>query len=220
MIIKEESWKKILINEFEKPYFDELKTFLTEERKKGNIFPNESEVFNAFESCPFDKVKVIILGQDPYPTIGHANGLAFSVNPDIRPLPKSLNNIFKEIESEFGSLNLKNGDLSFWANQGVLLLNNVLTVRESQPDSHKNKGWEKFTDEILRFLNSEKDGLVYMLWGKNAQQKGALIDQTKNLVLTSVHPSPLSAYRGFFGCNHFKLANDYLFNQGKEVISW
>ena len=162
----------------------------------------------------------MILGQDPYPTAGHANGLAFSVKSNIKPLPKSLQNIFKEIEIEYCFNGIQKGDLTKWASQGVLLLNNVLTVREGSPDSHKDIGWEVFTNNVLNLLNDSKEGIVYMLWGKNAQKKGALIDESKNLVLKSVHPSPLSAYRGFFGCNHFKLANDYLLKMKKSPINW
>ncbi len=220
MVITETSWNDKLRNEFNKTYFVELEDFINEERKHFKIFPNEKNVLKAFESCPLDHVKVVIIGQDPYPTIGHANGLAFSVNSDVYPLPKSLGNIFKEIATEFNAPISNNGDLTSWAEQGVLLLNNVLTVRESAPDSHKNKGWEIFTDEVLNILNQERRGLVYMLWGKNAQEKGRLIDETKNLVLKSVHPSPLSAYRGFFGCNHFLLTNEYLEKTGKKPITW
>lgn len=220
MEFKALSWKVKLKETLESDTFKELNGLLKEERLKYNVFPDSDNVFKAFESCSFEDVRVVILGQDPYPTPGHANGLAFSVKSNIKPLPKSLQNIFKEIDSEFGFTGEQNGDLTRWANQGVLLLNNVLTVRQGFPDSHKGIGWEIFTDAVLTLLNETQEGIVYMLWGKNAQQKGALIDETKNLVLKSVHPSPLSAYRGFFGCNHFKLANDYLIKKGKLPILW
>ena len=220
MEFKASSWKIKLRETLESDSIKELQIKLKEERLNFNVFPDTDNVFKAFESCSFEDVRVVILGQDPYPTLGHANGLAFSVKSKIKHLPKSLQNIFLEIESEFGFIGEQNGDLTRWANQGVLLLNNVLTVREGIPDSHKGIGWEVFTDAVLTLLNETKEETVYMLWGKNAQKKGELIDETKNLVLKSVHPSPLSAYRGFFGCNHFKLANDYLIKKGKQPIVW
>ncbi|MGC6433015.1 MAG: uracil-DNA glycosylase [Crocinitomicaceae bacterium] len=214
------SWNVNLKEILESDSFKELKVLIKKERLNYNVFPDEKNVFKAFESCSFEDVRVVILGQDPYPTAGHANGLAFSVKSNIKPLPKSLQNIFKEIEIEYGFNGIQKGDLTKWASQGVLLLNNVLTVREGSPYSHKGIGWEVFTNNVLNLLNDSKEGIVYMLWGKNAQKKGALIDESKNLVLKSVHPSPLSAYRGFFGCNHFKLANDYLLKMEKSPINW
>ncbi len=218
----EESWTRQLRNEFPKPYFQTLLEFVKNEYATNNkaIFPKESEIFGAFDSCPFDKVKVVILGQDPYPTKGHAHGLCFSVQPDVSPLPKSLNNIYKEIESDIGRPFYEHGDLNRWANQGVLLLNSVLTVREGKADSHKNKGWELFTDAVINQLNDHKSEIVYLLWGAKAMKKAENVNRDKNLVLTAPHPSPLSSYRGFFGCKHFSKTNDYLINHDKKVIKW
>ena len=218
----EASWKGLLKNELEQKYFIELwkkvKHFYQEDQ--GNIFPEEQQIFRAFHVCPFEKVKVVILGQDPYPTKGFANGLSFSVNDDVHPFPKSLNNIFKEIHDDLGKSLPENGNLTRWAEQGVLLLNTVLTVKEDTPDSHKGIGWEKFTNGVIELLSHQKKGVVFMLWGTKAREKRALINENKHLVLCSVHPSPLSAYRGFFGCKHFSKANDYLNENNLSVINW
>lgn len=218
----EASWKGLLKNELEQKYFIELwkkvKHFYQEDQ--GNIFPEEQQIFRAFHVCPFEKVKVVILGQDPYPTKGFANGLSFSVNDDVHPFPKSLNNIFKEIHDDLGKSLPENGNLTRWAEQGVLLLNTVLTVKEGTPDSHKGIGWEKFTNGVIELLSHQKKGVVFMLWGTKAREKRALINENKHLVLCSVHPSPLSAYRGFFGCKHFSKANDYLNENNLSVINW
>jgi len=218
----EDSWKNVLSEEFEKPYFTELTRFIRNEyqNKPGKIFPKGNQIFNALNFCPLSKVKVVILGQDPYPTIGHAHGLCFSVEEQVRPLPKSLNNIFREIENDLGITNPENGNLLRWANQGVLLLNAVLTVEEGKPDSHSKIGWEQFTDAIIKSLNENSEGIVYLLWGSKAQEKASKVDQQRNLILKSVHPSPLSAYRGFFGSGHFSKTNEYLINQGKNPINW
>jgi uracil-DNA glycosylase len=216
------SWKEILNDELQKPYYveltDEVKRLYI--AKKDFIFPEESEVYRAFDLCPFDDIKVVILGQDPYPTRGHANGLCFSVEPSVRPFPKSLNNIFKEIKDDLGKPIPSNGNLERWAKQGVLLLNTILTVEEGRPDSHKNIGWEKFTDAVIRKINSEKEGIVIMLWGSKAIAKEDMIDKSKHFILKSVHPSPLSAYRGFFGCKHFSKSNEFLRMLEKPEIDW
>lgn len=216
------SWKEILNDELQKPYYveltDEVKRLYI--AKKDFIFPEESEVYRAFDLCPFDDIKVVILGQDPYPTRGHANGLCFSVEPSVRPFPKSLNNIFKEIKDDLGKPIPSNGNLERWAKQGVLLLNTILTVEEGKPDSHKNIGWEKFTDAVIRKINSEKEGIVIMLWGSKAISKEEMIDKSKHFILKSVHPSPLSAHRGFFGCKHFSKSNEFLRMMEKPEIDW
>jgi uracil-DNA glycosylase len=216
------SWKEILHNEFTKPYFTQLKEEVKRLyiAKKGSIFPKGSLIFRAFDLCPFNDVKVVILGQDPYPTKGHAHGLCFSVEPNIRPFPKSLNNIFKEIQNDLGKSIPSDGNLERWAKQGVLLLNTVLTVEEGKPDSHKGIGWEKFTDSVISKINSEKEGVVFMLWGSKAIAKEEMIDKSKHLILKSVHPSPLSAHRGFFGCKHFSKTNEFLRMIEKPEIDW
>lgn len=216
------SWKIALQSEFEKPYFIELTEKVRQlyTKKKDIIFPKGSQIFRAFDLCPFDEVKVVILGQDPYPTRGHAHGLCFSVEPDVRPFPKSLNNIFKEIQSDLGQPFPENGNLERWAKQGVLLLNTVLTVEEGKPDSHKGIGWEQFTDAVIQKINAEKKGVVFLLWGSKAIAKSEMIDASKHLVLTAVHPSPLSAYRGFFGCQHFSKTNAYLKMMKFNPIQW
>lgn len=218
----EDSWKNVLKGEFGKPYFIELKSYIDSEylTKSGAVFPEKNQIFRAFSECPFDKVKVVILGQDPYPTKGHAHGLCFSVEEDVKPFPKSLVNIFKEIEADLNIPFPENGSLVRWAKQGVLLLNTVLTVREGEAGSHVNKGWEKFTDAVISELNNNLEGVVYLLWGSKAQEKGKNIDVSKNYVLNSVHPSPLSSYRGFFGCKHFSKTNEYLISKGKNPIFW
>ena len=199
------SWQKFLDEEAKKEYFIQLMVFLDEayRTEEGSIFPAKNELLKAFSLCPIEDVSAVILGQDPYPTKGYANGLCFSVNEDIKPFPKSLKNIFTEIENDLRIPWPENGNLERWANQGVLLLNNVLSVIEGNPDSHAKKGWEIFTSAAIDYLGKEKEGVVYLLWGSKAQEKAATIDENTNLILKSVHPSPLSAYRGFFGCKHF-----------------
>ena len=216
----EQSWRNALAGEFEKPYFASLVRFLHEEKTAGKkIFPPGSQIFRAFDLTPVDKVKVVILGQDPYHGVGQANGLCFSVNKGI-PFPPSLLNIFKEIESDTGTPIPQDGDLTRWSEQGVLLLNATLTVRAAQAGSHQKRGWEEFTDAAIRELASRRENIVFILWGSYAQKKGAFIDTEKHLVLKSPHPSPLSAYQGFFGNHHFTLTNDYLAKHGKEKIVW
>lgn len=215
----ENSWKKVLQAEFDKPYFEELVNRVKAEYKTKTIFPKGSLIFNAFNLCPFDKVKVVILGQDPYHEIGQAHGLAFSVPKGIA-LPPSLQNIYKEIESDLNIKIERNGDLTRWAKQGVLLLNSTLTVEQHRAASHQNFGWEIFTDNVINILSKEKEHLVFILWGSFAIKKSRLIDKTKHLVLTSVHPSPLSAYRGFFGNRHFSKTNSYLSANNMEPINW
>jgi uracil-DNA glycosylase len=218
----ESSWKFQLQNEFLQPYFKSLAAFVKNEYEASpdGVFPKGSQIFRAFDACPFDQVKVVILGQDPYPTPGHAHGLCFSVEPDVKPLPKSLNNIFKELNDDLGIPIRANGDLNAWAEQGVLLLNSVLTVKSGQADSHSGKGWEIFTDAVIQKLNENKEGVVYLLWGSKAQRKAQNVDAQGNLILTSPHPSPLSSYRGFFGCKHFSKTNEYLKSLGKTPINW
>lgn len=215
----EESWKKALTPEFSKDYFIQLTDFVRKEYHETTVYPPGKLIFNAFNLCPFDKVKVVIIGQDPYHGPGQAHGLCFSVNDGIQP-PPSLVNIFKEISSDLGKPVPQSGNLTRWAEQGVLLLNATLTVRAHQAGSHQRRGWEEFTDAVIRKLAEEKNNLVFILWGAYAQKKGAFIDRNKHLVLTSVHPSPLSAHSGFFGNHHFSLANDYLVKHGKTAIDW
>jgi uracil-DNA glycosylase len=218
----ETSWERELKDEFNKPYFEKLIEFIEHEYQihPDSIFPKKNEIFAAFNACPFDKVKVVILGQDPYPTKSHAHGLSFSVQDDITPLPKSLQNIFKEIQSDLGIPSPENGNLTRWANQGVLLLNATLTVQEGKPESHANRGWEIFTDVVISKLNQQQNHLVYLLWGTKAQNKAQQVDDSRNLILHSPHPSPLSVYRGFFGCKHFSKTNHYLKQHGKKEIVW
>lgn len=215
------SWKAVLAEEFNKPYFEWLADFVRKEYANPSykIYPPASKIFEAFNATPFPEVKVVILGQDPYHSPGQANGLCFSVNPGVS-YPPSLLNIFKEIQNETGKSIPEDGDLSRWARQGVLLLNTSLTVREHSPKSHSSIGWEQLTDSAIRKLASEREGIVFMLWGSDAIRKVSLIDKDKHLVLTSPHPSPLSAYRGFFGNNHFIRANEYLVSSGKSPIEW
>ncbi|MCF2551940.1 uracil-DNA glycosylase [Bacteroides caecigallinarum] len=215
----EESWKKALTPEFSKDYFIQLTDFVRKEYHETTVYPPGKLIFNAFNLCPFDKVKVVIIGQDPYHGPGQAHGLCFSVNDGIQP-PPSLVNIFKEISSDLGKPVPQSGNLTRWAEQGVLLLNATLTVRAHQAGSHQRRGWEEFTDAVIRKLAEEKSNLVFILWGAYAQKKGAFIDRNKHLVLTSVHPSPLSAHNGFFGNHHFSLSNDYLVKHGKTAIDW
>ncbi len=216
----ESSWKEVLKEEFEKEYFRQLTEFVRNEYS-GNtpIYPPARLIFNAFDHCPFDKVKVVILGQDPYHGAGQANGLCFSVNKGIQ-FPPSLMNIFKEIANDTGAPLPQDGDLTRWSDQGVLLLNATLTVREAQAGSHQRRGWEEFTDAAIRHLASLRENIVFILWGSYAQKKGSFIDRGKHLVLTSPHPSPLSAYQGFFGNHHFSRANQYLKEHGKAPIIW
>lgn len=218
----EDSWKKVLQEEFSKPYFTELTNFVKEQYrlKPGAIFPKGDQIFRALNTCPLKNVKVVILGQDPYPTRGHAHGLCFSVEESVKPFPKSLVNIFKEIESDLGQAFPENGSLVRWAEQGVLLLNAVLTVEEGMPESHARKGWEQLTDAIISALNNNSEHVVYLLWGSKAQEKASQVDSSKNLILKTVHPSPLSAYRGFLGCKHFSKTNEYLLENGKSPIIW
>lgn len=216
----ENSWKEALKEEFTKEYFARLTDFVRNEYKGTTpIYPPARLIFNAFDHCPFNDVKVVILGQDPYHGAGQANGLCFSVNKGV-PFPPSLNNIFKEIESDTGTPVPQDGDLTRWSDQGVLLLNATLTVRASQAGSHQKRGWEEFTDAAIRELATKRDNIVFILWGSYAQKKGAFIDRSRHLVLTSPHPSPLSAYQGFFGNHHFSKANEYLKEHGKETIIW
>lgn len=215
----EESWHRRLAPEFEKPYFEALTTFVRQEYTSGPCYPPGRLIFHAFEATPFDKVKVVILGQDPYHEPGQAHGLCFSV-PDGIALPPSLKNIYAEIQSELGVTPPSSGDLNRWAAQGVLLLNATLTVRRGQAASHQGRGWETLTDAAIQSLAREREHIVFMLWGSYAGKKATFIDPQKHLVLTSAHPSPLSVYRGFFGNHHFQLCNDYLASHGKEPIKW
>jgi len=213
------SWREILISEFQSPYFQSLKDFLIAERKVHTVYPKGKDIFNAFNSTPFDAVKVVLLGQDPYHGPGQAHGLCFSVREGI-PFPPSLRNIFKELNSDLGVAVPQNGDLSPWAREGVLLLNATLTVRAHHAGSHQGKGWEKFTDSAIYQLSTQKSGLIFLLWGRSAQSKKGLIDASEHYILEAPHPSPLSASRGFFGCRHFSMVNSILEAQGKAPISW
>lgn len=216
----EESWKRVLADEFNKDYFIKLTDFVRAEYLSGKkIYPAAKNIFNAFNLCPFDSVRVVIIGQDPYHEPGQAHGLCFSVPDGITP-PPSLVNIYKEIQDDLGRPSATNGDLTSWAEQGVLLLNSTLTVMAHLAASHAGRGWEQFTDAVIRAIATQKSGVVYMLWGSYAQKKAEFVDADKNLVLKSVHPSPLSAYRGFFGCKHFSKANEYLVAHGSEPINW
>jgi uracil-DNA glycosylase len=215
----EKTWKTALEKEFEKDYFFRLTTFVRNECQQHTVYPEGKLIFNAFDHCPFDQVRVVILGQDPYHEPGQAHGLCFSVREGVA-FPPSLQNIFKEIRSDEGYEPIKSGNLERWANQGVLLLNATLTVRAHQAGSHQNKGWETFTDAAIHTLAEKRESLVFMLWGSYAQNKGQFIDEKKHLVLKSVHPSPLSAHRGFFGNHHFSKANEYLIQQGLTPIDW
>ena len=216
----EESWKTVLQEEFCKSYFLDLKKFLQQEKTNGQIiYPPGSQIFNSFNLCPFEKVKVVILGQDPYHGIGQAHGLCFSV-PEGVQTPPSLVNIFKEINSDIGVAIPSSGNLERWAKQGVLLLNALLTVRANQAASHHKRGWEQFTDKVIQKISEEKTGVVFLLWGRFAQDKSSLIDSSKHFILKSAHPSPLSAYNGFFGCKHFSKTNELLIQQGKTPVNW
>lgn len=215
----ETTWKSKLKDEFEKEYFIKLSEFIKEEYRTGIIYPPGSLIFNAFNLCPFHKIKAVIIGQDPYHGPGQAHGLCFSVRDGV-DFPPSLKNIFKEIEFDMSLGSPESGNLERWAEQGVLLLNATLTVRAHQAGSHQKKGWEEFTDSVIRRINNEKNNIVFFLWGAYAHKKGESIDRYKHLVLESVHPSPLSASRGFFGNKHFSKCNDYLINNNLEPINW
>lgn len=213
------SWGEKLQSEFDAPYFSQLTQFVRKEYAAGPCYPPGNQIFNAFNLCPFDKVKVVILGQDPYHEEGQAEGLCFSVADGVQ-WPPSLQNIFKEIEGDLHRPAPATGSLRRWAEQGVLLLNSTLTVRAHQAASHAGQGWETFTDAVVRLLSDERENLVFLLWGSYAQHKGAIVDRQRHLVLTSAHPSPLSAYRGFFGNHHFSLCNDYLIQHNITPINW
>ncbi len=216
----DDSWNRVLGDEFSKPYFAGIKRFILDEKEKGNrVFPPGSLIFNAFNSTPFNKLKVVILGQDPYHGSGQAHGLSFSV-PEGVALPPSLVNIFKEIKQELGFNIPRSGNLEPWATQGVFLLNAILTVNARQAASHRDAGWQIFTDKVIKTISELKQNVVFLLWGKFAAQKTELIDQSRHLILTAPHPSPFSAHSGFFGCGHFRQANDYLVNQGLKPINW
>lgn len=217
----EGSWEKVLEDEFQKPYFSELKQFIVQEIEAGKtIYPSPKNIFHAFEKCPFHKVKVMILGQDPYHGPNQAHGLCFSVQKGVK-IPPSLQNIYKELQQEFPDFVPPNhGFLESWAHQGILMLNAVLTVRAGSPASHAKKGWETFTDRVITEISEKKEGIIFLLWGRYAQQKGAHIDRNKHFVLEAAHPSPFSAHNGFFGCGHFAQANEILLSQKKEPIDW
>lgn len=215
----EKSWKDELSNEFEQYYFRELASFVKSEYQNKTIYPPAKEIFKAFDACPFDEVKVVILGQDPYHGEGQANGLCFSVHPGV-PMPRSLVNIFKERKADLDKPMPPNGDLTSWATQGVLLLNATLTVAAKSPGSHQKKGWEEFTDAAIQKLSDEKENLVFILWGAYAQKKGAVINRNKHYVIESPHPSPFAAHRGFFGSKPFSRCNEFLISKSKEPIEW
>jgi len=220
-LLTQPSWQKALSQEWNKPYMQELEAFLEDESLQGkNILPPKPHWFEALNATPLDKVKVVILGQDPYPTKGHAHGLCFSVQTQVTPLPKSLQNINKELYADIGVDNSHTGYLLPWAEQGILLLNAVLTVEEGKANAHKDKGWEAFTDKVISIVNEQCDHVVFVLWGAYAQKKDKYIDTSKHLVINDPHPSPLSAYRGFFGSKPFSRINAYLVSQGKEPIVW
>ncbi|HSO78175.1 MAG TPA: uracil-DNA glycosylase [Bacteroidales bacterium] len=215
----EKSWKEKLGKEFEKEYFQKLTAFVREEYMSRRIFPPGNRIFNAFDLCPFDRVKVVIIGQDPYHNVGQAHGLCFSVTEGTE-FPPSLVNIFKELNRDLGIPVPPSGNLERWASQGVLLLNAIMTVRAHEALSHQNKGWETFTDSVINLLNRDRENLVFLLWGSYAQKKGEAIDPGKHLILKTVHPSPLSAFRGFFGCSHFSKSNEWLRAKGLEPVAW
>lgn len=217
--IKQPCWNEILESETQKDYFKDLKTFVVEQYNSQKVYPKQEDIFNALELTPFNKVKVVIIGQDPYHGEFQANGLSFSVSKGVK-VPPSLANIFKEMQEDTGDRNLLSGDLSSWARQGVLLLNAILTVQEKSPGSHKDKGWEIFTDRIIQEISDKSTGVVFILWGSYAQKKGKGIDTSKHLVINSAHPSPLSVYRGFYGSKPFSKANAYLQSVGKQPIDW
>jgi len=215
-----QEWLDVLSDEFEQTYMQQLKAFLTEQKQLGKtVYPKGCDIFNALDSTPISQVKVVIIGQDPYHGPNQAHGLCFSVNKGVK-IPPSLRNIYKELNQDIGFKIPNHGNLQSWANQGVLLLNSVLTVNQAQAGSHQGQGWELFTDKIIEVLNNRHQNIVYMLWGAYAQKKGVNIDQNKNLILKSVHPSPLSAHRGFLGCRHFSKCNNYLKESGDQEINW
>lgn len=215
----ETSWKVVLQEEFNKPYFSALTDFVKQEYQTKTIFPPSKDIFKAFDLCPFDRVKVVVLGQDPYHGPGQAHGLCFSVNPEV-PTPPSLVNIYKEIHADLGKPIPAHGNLEHWAKQGVLLLNATLTVVAHNAGSHQRKGWEEFTDAVIRIISDQKEHVVFLLWGAFAQSKSVLIDSSKHLILKAPHPSPLSAHRGFLGCKHFSQTNEYLKSVGLSEIDW
>ena len=216
----EPSWLNVLGGEFDQPYMQQLREFLVQQKGAGRvIYPPCSQWFSAFNSTPFDQVRVVILGQDPYHGANQAHGLCFSVMPGVK-VPPSLINIYKELQDDLAVQPPAHGCLTSWAEQGVLLLNATLTVEQANAGAHQGKGWERFTDQAIRALNDQRDGIVFLLWGSYAHKKGAFIDQSRHLVLKSVHPSPLSAYRGFLGCKHFSTANNYLQQRGQPAIDW
>ena len=215
----EEGWKQVLWEEFQSPYFSELKQFLVKERQQYTVYPPGPQIFNAFNHTPFDRVKAVILGQDPYHGRGQAHGLCFSVPPGI-PQPPSLVNIFKELHDDLGIPIPVHGSLVNWSGQGVMLLNATLTVRAGQAGAHQNRGWETFTDAVIRKISEQKNGVVFLLWGRYAQAKENLVDGLRHMVLKAAHPSPFSAHNGFFGCRHFSRTNEFLVQQGMEPIDW
>lgn len=215
----EESWLSVLGNEFSEPYFQDLKQFLISEKQQYPVYPPGSLIFEAFNRTPFDKLKVVLLGQDPYHGAGQAHGMCFSVPVGVKP-PPSLENIFKELSSDLGLKIPNHGNLTKWAEQGVLLLNATLTVRANLAGSHQNKGWEQFTDKAISALSEQQEGIVFLLWGSYAQAKDKLIDESKHYILKAPHPSPLSVYRGFFGCKHFSKTNEILFETNRQPIDW
>ena len=215
----DESWRQVLQPEFDKPYFELLTTFVRHAYRTTQCFPPAGQIFRAFDLCPFDKVRVVIIGQDPYHDFNQAHGLCFSVQEGV-PVPPSLVNIYKEIQRDLGKPIPTSGNLTHWAEQGVLLLNATLTVEAHRAGSHQGKGWEELTDAAIQALNNQRSNIVFMLWGSYAQRKGQFIDRDRHLVLTTVHPSPLSAYRGFIGCGHFSQANAYLQQHGQAPINW
>jgi len=215
----EESWRRVLQPEFDKPYFELLTSFVRQAYQTRECFPPARLIFNAFDSCPFDKVRVVIIGQDPYHDVGQAHGLCFSV-PDGVAIPPSLMNIYKELNRDLHIPIPTSGNLSHWVEQGVLLLNATLTVEAHHPGSHQNKGWEELTDAVIQALNDQREHLVFMLWGAYARRKAQMVNTHRHLVLTAPHPSPLSAYQGFIGCGHFSKANEYLVLHGEQPINW
>lgn len=212
-------WLKIIGNEFHSPYYKELYQFVKSEYSQNVVYPDAEDIFNAFHFTPFNKIKVVIIGQDPYHNEGQAHGLCFSVKPEV-DIPPSLVNIYKELQDDMGCYIPNNGYLEKWAKQGILLMNTVLTVRAHQANSHQGKGWEKFTDAVIKAINAKDQPVVFLLWGRPAQMKKSMLNNPKHLILEAPHPSPLSAYRGFFGCKHFSKANDFLINHGLEPIDW
>jgi uracil-DNA glycosylase len=215
----EPGWQKQLNSEFEKPYFKELAKFVRDEYARHTVYPEGRSIFRAFNACPFEKTRVVILGQDPYHGPGQAHGLCFSVNDGVR-IPPSLVNIFKELRDDVDFEIPQSGNLQRWSSQGILLLNATLTVRAASPGSHQGKGWEQFTDAAIQRLSEERENLVFLLWGAYAQRKGEIVDQSKHLVLKAAHPSPFAAHKGFFGCRHFSTTNEYLLQNGQSAIDW